>query len=579
MQGSPARVRVEGMGSGPERAGSRGIWRWPEQAPWGPVQLFVLTAAAYAAGSQLAILLIEESGLSSVFFIPAGITVAFLLRVPRRFWWLVVLAAGLAEATMDLLAGYAVGATAGYVAANMVEPVIGALIVTRWCGLVDLARIRHLWGFLLGAVLVGPAIGAAVGSAPANFLGDTAFSTQYWQWWLGDALGVLLVGSAILVWGSSLDRRSLASAWGAALIVGTLLLTVAVVILTDLPLIFLVLIGVTVAGAVFGSRAVAVTALIVALTVAIDVAFRLGPLIPGMSEAEALIVIKLQLGVCAMAGLVVAAEAHEHEEASRAAVEASARAREAERERRLEHQIAVRLQQALLPEIPLQHPHASIAARYEAGSEAMVVGGDWYDVMTLPDGRIGITIGDVVGHGLEATTAMGRLRTAVEVLTLHTDSPGQLLAYLDQYANGSDGIDFATVCYSILDTISGKFTFASAGHPPMLLISPAGEARWLEEGLSPPLHDSFIAGRAEATVYLEPGSLLLGYSDGLVERRDEDLNAGLDRLLERTRELADRPVEEICDLLVKEMGVASARGDDVVVLALRYHPAEAGEPS
>jgi integral membrane sensor domain MASE1 len=112
--------------------------------------LFLLTALAYSSGSRLALALIEESGLSSVFFIPAGITAAFLLRVPRESWWAVWLPAGLAEGTMDLMAGYSVGATAGFVAGNVLGPITGALIVTRFCRPVDLARLRHVWWFFVG---------------------------------------------------------------------------------------------------------------------------------------------------------------------------------------------------------------------------------------------------------------------------------------------------------------------------------------------------------------------------------------------------------------------------------------------
>lgn len=547
-----------------------GIWRWPDEQRWGRVRLFLLTALGYSAGSQLALLLIKDSGLSSVFFIPAGITVAFLLRVQRRSWWVVVLAAGIAEATMDLNAGFSVGATAGYAAANMIEPVIGALIVTRQCGVLDLARLRHVWWFFVGAVVTGPAIGAAVGLLPALLLGDARAAIQFWQWWLGDSLGVVLVGSAILVWGSSLDRRSLASAGGAGLIGGTLVLTVGLLALTELPLLFLVLIMVAVAGAVFGTRAVAMTALVVATAIAIEVGFGIGGLIVGLSPAAALIIVKLQLWVFTMAGLIVAAEAHELEEASKTAAEATARAAIAEIERRLEHDIAVRLQRALLPEKPMQHPGVDIAARYEAGSEAMVVGGDWYDVIALSGGRIGITIGDVVGHGLEAAAAMGRLRTAVAALAVHTDSPGTLLSYLDEYSQGTNGVEFASAAYSILDPTNGLLTFASAGHPPMLVISPSGATRWLMEGRSLPLHGAAVVERSEASVQLEPGSLLIGFSDGLVERRGESLDAGMVRLEATAREVSNRSASEICDILVEEMGVATIREDDVVVIAIRY---------
>lgn len=555
------------------------LWQWPDRRPWGRPALFLLTAASYALGSGLALLLIEESGLSSVFFIPAGVTVAFLISLPRRSWWVVLLAAGATELTMDVLAGYDPVSIVGFTAGNTVEPLIGAEIVRRQCRALDLARIRHVWWFFVGPVLTATAVGAAVGSAPAALFAGDAFDPRFWQWWLGDALGVLLVGGAILVWRASPDRRPLASMSGVGLVAGTVLLTVGVLGVSRLPLRFLVLIGVVVAGAVFGTRAVVVTASIVAMAVAVDLAFGPGSLIIGLPESTALMVIKLQLAVYALAGLVVAAEAQERERATARAAEARALVALTEQERTIERDIALRLQEALLPDRPTQHARVEISARYEAGGASLMVGGDWYDVFTLSGDRIGLTVGDVVGHGLEASAAMSRLRTAVAVLAQLTDSPARVLSHLDDYARGSDGTDFATAGYSILDPATGVLTLASAGHPPMLLVTPRGETRWLTEGLSPPLCGLDIDLRHEASVQLEPGSLLVAYSDGLIERRGEDLGAGLDRLEAEARALVGVPTEKVCDRLLDALGVADQRDDDVVIVALRYEPAAQSEPA
>lgn len=555
-----------------ERPGS--VWRWPDRRPWGPFGLFALTAAAYAAGAQIAQLILELSGLSAVFFIPAGVTVAFLLRLRRLHWWIVLLAAAGVEATTDLISGIPLDETAGFVAANSLEPLVGALIVGRFCESIDLARLRHVWAFFVGAVLAGPAVGAAIGATTVLLLGGgDVFLATFGQWWLGDALGVVILGSAILVWGSSPDRRSLVSAWGAALLGGTLVLAVGTLTFIDVPIEFLVVVGIVIAGALFGVRAVAVSAAIAAVGIALEVVLQT-ELIIGMSEASALTVLTLQLGVLTLAGLVVSAEAAEREVAIANSVASAAREQLAEANHRAEHDIAVRLQRALLPDRHTRHPDVSVAARYEAGTDAMLVGGDWYDVFDLPGGRIGVTVGDVVGHGLEATAAMGRLRTAVAAFAHHTDSPSVLLTQLDEFAAGPNGTEFATAAYAILDPPSGLFKFASAGHPPMLVIRPAGEARWLHDGRSPPLHGSLIAGRPEAAVQLEPGSLVITYSDGLIERKDQDLQTGLDSLEREAVRLADKSPEEICDVLLEAMGLGPdrVRGDDVVVVAVRYEP-------
>jgi PAS domain S-box-containing protein len=254
----------------------------------------------------------------------------------------------------------------------------------------------------------------------------------------------------------------------------------------------------------------------------------------------------------------------------RARAEESLRALEAE-----EREIAVGLQRALLPGRLAPAPGLAFAARYEAGSDVLVVGGDWYDVFILPSGRVALTVGDVVGHGLAAAAAMGQLRTALAALSEHADGPGELLTRLDGFLARSRATDFATVCYGVLDPISGVLEYASAGHPPMLLVSPAGEPNWLTDGQSAPLYGEGPPVRAQAATVLEPGSLLLLYSDGLVERRGESLSRGLARLSTAARSLAGVPVAEVCDCLVAALGVESSRDDDVVVLALRLSPVKA----
>ena len=550
-----------------------GPWRWTAAGARGAIWLFVLTGASYAAGSQLALALLEASGLSAVFFIPAGITFGILLRVPSRRWWVVLAAAAGAEAVMDLLAGYPLGQSAGYVAANVAEPLVGAALVTKGVSHLDLTRLRHLWWFFLGGVVVGPATGAGIGSITALVNGDTHFFDVFWQWWLGDALGVILVGGAILVWRSSPDRRSLASVWGVVLLGGTSLITIAVLAQAELPLLFLVLIGVALAGTVFGVRAVAVTALLISAVVAVGLATGFGRLIPGLPTPSALVVVKLQLGVFTLAGLVVAAEANERELASRRAAESDARARLAERARTMEHDVALRLQTALLPDGLFRHSRFEIDATYRAGSEALVVGGDWYDVLELPDGRVGVTVGDVVGHGIDATAAMGRLRTAAAALAPHADGPGELLTHLDAFVRGPNGSPYATAAYGILDPITGRLEYASAGHPPMLLVGADGTTTWLTEGRSPPFCAAVAGRRGEASTVMGPGSVLIAYSDGLIERRNEDLRVGLERLEREAIRLVRHPTDQICDLLVAHLGVATSRSDDVVVLALRYDPA------
>jgi PAS domain S-box-containing protein len=281
--------------------------------------LFAGVALLYAIGSGMALAMARWSGLAAVLFIPAGLTVGVLLRTAKRTWWATLLGAGVAEAVLDLAFGYTGAATVGFVIANIAEPLVGALVVERACGRVDLSRRRHVWWFIVGAVVLGPAVGALLGAVSDwRFEGDDAVLT-FLQWWLGDSVGVVLVGGAILAWGSSPDRRSVASPVGAAHLVGTVALTTVTFGITDLPIGFLVLMGVVVAGAIFGPRAVALTGLVVAGTIIAVRMSGVSSLVVGLDEGTALLVVKAQLGMFSMAGMVVAAEVSEREFATRRA--------------------------------------------------------------------------------------------------------------------------------------------------------------------------------------------------------------------------------------------------------------------
>jgi serine phosphatase RsbU (regulator of sigma subunit) len=237
-----------------------------------------------------------------------------------------------------------------------------------------------------------------------------------------------------------------------------------------------------------------------------------------------------------------------------------------------ERRIANRLQRALLPGEVVRDATIEISARYEAGAERLEIGGDWYDTFRLADGRIGIAVGDVVGQGIEAAAAMGRLRSALAAYALESTSPASVLARLNLFAAGPGGVGFATACYAILDPESGRLVHSSAGHLPMLVVGASGERRWLEKGRTGALTGDPTFEPEEATGELEPGDLLLAYSDGLVERRGESLEVGLDRLADAVRALRELPADELCTHLVARVVSPSAQSDDIVVVAARYRP-------
>jgi serine phosphatase RsbU (regulator of sigma subunit)/integral membrane sensor domain MASE1/anti-sigma regulatory factor (Ser/Thr protein kinase) len=547
-------------------------WTWPEeQSRWRIVLLFVTVVLSYGVGSWIALRLIEVSELQGVLFIPSGITVAFLLRLRRRWWWVVIVAAGLTEFAMDVAGGFSARQALGFTLANVVEPLIGAAIVTTMCGAVDLTRRRHVLWFTLGAVIAGPAVGAALGAGTYGLFGGNDFLMTFSQWWLGDALGVILVGSAILALGSHEDRRSLLSYWGAVLIAGTIALTIGAFAFTDLPLVFSVLIGVVFAGALFGVRAVAVTSLTIALTIGLLMAFDPGELIIGLTRVSGLILIKLQVGLFTLSGLLIAAESHERVLASRLAARAALEAEKAEMERKRLYDLAVQVQKGLLPDRLPRLPGIQIAARYESATDGFEVGGDWYDAFQLDEMRVGLVVGDIVGHGIDAMTSMGRLRTALGALAMNNDDPAALLSKVDEFVGGPDGTAYATVFYAIVEIENGAIQYASAGHPPALLLTAEGVPTWLDRGQGMPLYGESARPRSQGSAVLEKGGALVLYSDGLVERRGESLDVGLARLERLASELFERTPEGICEELFTRFGVGTRREDDVVVLVMKPH--------
>jgi GAF domain-containing protein len=231
-----------------------------------------------------------------------------------------------------------------------------------------------------------------------------------------------------------------------------------------------------------------------------------------------------------------------------------------------EHAAAHKLQQALLPEVPAELPGAGIGVRYRPAERGHDVGGDWYDAFQLPHGRIGFAVGDVVGHDLDAAVAMGRLQQLLRYVAAGGAGPAELLQALDAACPAVTGTDFATLGYAEYDPAGAVMTYACAGHPPPLLVAD-GHATYLNGGRSAPL--GFKDGpRPEATLTVHPGAMLVWYSDGLIERRGEVIDRGLDRLAALAAGLTGTDAQRWCDSLLTGMTADQVISDDVVVACL-----------
>ncbi|AYG78065.1 Sensor histidine kinase TmoS [Streptomyces hundungensis] len=234
-----------------------------------------------------------------------------------------------------------------------------------------------------------------------------------------------------------------------------------------------------------------------------------------------------------------------------------------------QRETAIALQRAILG--PSRLP-AGFAVRYEPATQPLEVGGDWYDTVVLPDGRIGIVVGDCVGRGLEAASVMGQLRSACRALLLQDASPAQTLMALDQFAAGVPGAACTTVFCGVLNAEIGQLTYSSAGHPPGILVRPDGATLLLEDGRSLPLAVRTGSRRPEGTCAIPARSTLLLYTDGLVERRRRPLSDGIDQASQALQDGRNTAVDELATHVMSRLAPAGGYDDDVALLLYR-HPA------
>nr|WP_225953309.1 SpoIIE family protein phosphatase [Kibdelosporangium phytohabitans] len=242
-----------------------------------------------------------------------------------------------------------------------------------------------------------------------------------------------------------------------------------------------------------------------------------------------------------------------------------ARARQIDQQR----ETALELQRAILGPSTLPD---GFAVRYEPAARPLSVGGDWYDAVHLPDGSIGIVVGDCVGRGLKAAAVMGQLRSACRALLLQHPSPARTLMALDDFAAGIPGARCTTVFCGILNPETGVLTYSSAGHPPPILAHADGVTALLDQASSTPLAVRSGKPRPAAECVMPPRTTLLMYTDGLVERRRQPLTEGIALAAEAVVAGHDSALDDVATQLMTKLAPAGGYDDDVALLLCR-HPA------
>ncbi|MEM9747394.1 MAG: SpoIIE family protein phosphatase [Actinomycetota bacterium] len=538
--------------------------------PWfdSPWHLVVGVGVLYVIGVRSAFWIIEQSGLGAVYFPPAGITLAVLVLAPVRRWPVVLAVVGVCELGVDVWMGVPLEDAIGFAAANVVGPAVGATLIGQVLALMERpGRSALLWTIIGCGAGIGTFVSALIGSTVAFPVGSSDQLTLLGQWWLGDALGVVAIGLLILSIALSSKPR-LGITTPGLVVVG--LLSIGVVMslaFTDLPVLSVPLAGTLIVAAMFGSVPANLSTAIASTTVAVWLAFEDGELITGLTTAQSLVVYKLTLIVFGTMAAFVAVESSQRVRATTAAVEHRMRADN-------ERETVEALQRLLLPPAELRGESFTASGLYVAATRDLGVGGDWYEVLELPDGRVMVAVGDIVGHGAAAAHTMNRLRILTTLCAADSHTAGDLLQAVEARARGLVDAFASTVWIGLFDPSTAELSYTAAGHPPGFLASDDGVVR-LESGLNPPMFVDPGQPKTDRTVTVPAGATLVLYTDGLIERPGEAIDVGLSRLEAAVAQSADSMSPEELWERVSARDPGRNGRDDSIVLMVSFDAASA----
>jgi serine phosphatase RsbU (regulator of sigma subunit) len=584
-------------------AGARGRWRVADLASVRDLSRYLgavaLVGGAYYVGAQVGLTLSLVERNVTPLWPPTGIAVAAFLIFGRSLW------PGVAVAAFAVNFPISEGALAAAVTAvgNTLAPLVAATLLVRVGFRPQLDRRQDAMAIVFLGALASTLISATVGTGTLVVSGaiNSEHAVSAWAvWWTGDAMGVLTVAPFLLC--LPLFRELPAwsrTRWVEAFAI--LLLAVAVISWTarsDLQLLYLTLPVVAWASWRLQLRGAAPVALAVSLIATRAAAGDVGPF-AHETLFEQMLSLQAFNACVALTSFFLAAMVSERNRTAaaleRATIELEDRvqrrtaelsaahgrllqeirerseaqehlSREEERARRT-HEIAEALQRRLLPDRIPQIPDLALAARYVPATADMEVGGDWYDVIQIRGGLIGLAIGDVAGHGPQAAATMGQLRIALRAYALQDPSPVSVMSSLQQLVSQLP-LEMATLIYLLFDPSTGRLRFTNAGHPPPLVFG-GGEGSYLEGPLSPPLGVTADADFAEDSRTLRSGATLLLYTDGLIERRSESIQAGLDRLLRVAAEHGGSEIDDLCDHILASLIEPDHVADDIALVAMR----------
>jgi serine phosphatase RsbU (regulator of sigma subunit)/anti-sigma regulatory factor (Ser/Thr protein kinase) len=538
---------------------------------------------------------------------PTGIAVAAFLLLGRSLWPGVAVAAF--AVNLPISEGPVPAALTA--AGNTLAPLLAATLLLRVGFRRQLDRQRDALSIVFLGALLSMVVSATVGAGTllvSDAISVDQLPSAWAVWWTGDAMGVLTVAPFLLC--LPLFRESPTWSTTTWLEAATVLALAGVVAVwtsgSELPLLYLTLPVVAWAAWRLQLRGAAPAALLVSL-IATRSAVRGDGAFAHQTLFEQMFTLQTFNACVALTSFVLAAVVSERNRTAQALSEATVELEERVQRRtaelsaandrllkevrgrfeaqaqlsrtetlaRREHEIAETLQRSLLPDRIPQIPALALAARYVPATAHLEVGGDWYDVMQLDDGLIGLAIGDVAGRGLQAAATMGQLRMAVRAYAIQDSSPVSVMCGVHQLVAHLPIPEMVTLTYLVFDPTTRRLRLTNAGHPPPLVFG-GGRVEYLEAGLSPPLGATVQADFTETTHDLWPGATLLLYTDGLVERRRESIQRGLDRLAREASAYDGADIDELCDHVLSSLIEGDHVADDIALVAMRPLSCDSG---
>lgn len=512
----------------------------------------LMVAGGYYGSAWLGLRLALVDDIVTPLWPPTGVAVVALWVFGYRMWPVIAIAA--LAVNLPIAASPAVAA--GIAVGNTLAPLAAAALLRRLSFDERLARLRDAI-VLVAVALASMTISASGGVASLAIGGiDIDVADTWWVWWAGDAMGVLIV--APVLW--SLWRvRHVRVDWLRVAEAGALYASLAAVafitVRTKTGLFFVLLPLIGWIAWRFQQTGAGPAGLIASVMVILAAADGRGSF-EGDSLLQKMVALQAFNACVALTSLVFAASVSERRRVQQLLFER-------------EHRLAQTLQRSLLPSDLASVPGVAFAASYVSSSRGADIGGDWYDVITFTDDKVGLVVGDVEGHGIATTAAMVQLRTMVRAYSLGREGPAATLAAVNSMAFDLHRDTIATLLYAEFDPGPGELVVASAGHIPPVLIPSDGAARLLEVDPAVPIGVWRDLDCTETLHLVPEGSTLVMFTDGLVESREHALDVGIERVLRVASELATTAsLDDLNARIMSGLGVEGAI-DDVALLTMR----------